>query len=1420
MTDKRTAKKNRISCALIAFLLCLVPQLTTIAALAQTVPSPPGSQATGEQGPQGAARQTEATAKKRYYDSRGQMYQVPPATTQNDKNIDVDVKKIITGVPDAPLVFQAAEQGQDQIIRRAANNAMNDRGNVYNDTYLGLHQWFKDDLVGNLFTNIGQLIGKWMSEIIDGWIADTAQFLGRFLRVFVLNPNIATNGLNGSTDDGISRYVRQGADIMYGIAIDLLLLLFILCIWKFWAEAAWRGAGNLMAPVGRLIFTSGLMLAWPTLYAFEIQITNEMIKEIYFNSSDQVLMLEYALSSAVKGGVIAAGAGATAVFAPIMANMALPGAGAFVGSSFYFASLMIFIILGGMLIAELIYILVLKAIQTALLTAQYMFAPIFLVFFAIPDTENIATGFVRSFVETSLWTFVWVGLLKVMVIILFSDFNPWGKILISVGVLQLMIQVPSFLARAQISPMSDFITAGLITGGALKMLGGLGGALTSAVDKGVGWYTNDRFADRGLQMHKTTAMNGLPTQNANPQQLQALNQVNDDAARNALTQQVQNPGLAPPVRTPGGAAIPGTTGGPANPALNPPGVTTPGATAAGTQAGATTPTGNTPPTNPATNATAQANTAAPTAPNPTTGAVPPTLPVTPGTVAAVAGAAATTLANAQTAGLTQPATQQYKPPTSSIQNWQSTYLGNVPARQMVGSVIACETGVMFDENGTSLVGSTNGTSEIRLRKGATGTEMAHAIYSAGYANEIAHNDKARDAARQSVIEAGMNRPQGMMESMAANWLSNTGGSWNRTAMAKQRFQQSMYEQAALGAQAYLSNDNDHPNKNAYTNYLQNKYGEWNSMKDAMAEHIINNPNSSESAWNINRKAGFESCVQTGLAIGTDTIGAMQNFEVQKLHPFRRKEAALAALAYTAAAVNAQYPGNSDEAKQVRSLAHAEAARNLPADDVNKALAIYQTSGQADLNPTVMGAVGDLSAATVSPHNISYASMLTAAPHVARQMGRVSQTYAGGSASIADLQQHIVPAQGETQAQAMQQVIQVTSQALRAIHGNGIPIQTVMNNEVAPDLFEFLKADIGNAASPQAQRKMRVASTVMKTPGLNNNLETYNATLEYVNSGGPRPDADHINGAIVRINESRSSGQSIAHLNHVVEIDLANQAAGQASLPLDQVNQIAEAYAHGQARDYNQAPAIGKLISHGQQPSRRNIQFMVETMQDNGGQANMDHFNALVRISESTRDASGAAGVFEVMAREELRDRGVDPSQLNVNQMIGELANHNVTANDMASKVAHIQRSGGFSAAQMQDPQIVSVVLDQYDSASPQQMQAINVVSHMMGSSSISNGSGYVEVMTEFLGNSKPGSMRNVNGDTILAAKALNDAMSTYQPDPADQADFNNIKINSFTVGMTMRDPAWQNDHQQTSGKALIDAILDANRNRNRNNNNP
>ncbi|MBS1990197.1 MAG: hypothetical protein JSS83_06735, partial [Cyanobacteria bacterium SZAS LIN-3] len=498
--------------ALVALFVLFASIFIVPGAVAQTTPAPPGQVQTG--GGNGAdlsqgAAATQNTVPDPYYNAN--QY-----TT---------------------LVQQQAEQNTTAVAQNVEQQLWPDFG-AYNDTYDGLSAFWGDDIISNLFSNIGQLIGKWLSEFINGWVADAVQFLTGFLRVFVLNPNIAVNGLgngNGPADD-ISPYIRQGADVMYGIAVDLLLLLFVLCIWKYWAEAAWRGGGNMMGAVGRLIFTAGLLLAWPTIYAFEIQISNEMIKAIYFNSADQVAMLDAAMAAAVKGGLVA-GAGllanATAPVAGQVFGGALGAAGGAggplglalgtVGSLVAFVGLIVYLVLGGILIAELIYILVLKSIQTALLCAQYMFAPLFLVFFAVPDTENVTSGFVKSFVEVSLWTFVWVGMLKILVIVVLSNFNPWGKIVMAVGVLQLMIQVPSFLARAQISPMSDFISAGLVTGGLLKGGSALGNLLSNRAMHFANAVGNFGYAGaKGAPKSQATELNGLANDVARPDLLKDI----------------------------------------------------------------------------------------------------------------------------------------------------------------------------------------------------------------------------------------------------------------------------------------------------------------------------------------------------------------------------------------------------------------------------------------------------------------------------------------------------------------------------------------------------------------------------------------------------------------------------------------------------------------------------------------------------------------------------------------------------------------------------------------------------------------------------------------------------------------------------------------------------------------------------------
>lgn len=1367
----------------------------------------------GSQQPSGTlSGNSQNTVPNPYEDAVPNMYATDQAARVNQENINRGVDRILTG-ESAPLVFQAAEQGNGNEVQRAANNILNASLGSVNETYRGMHQWFKDDLVGNLFSNIGQLICRWLSELINGAIADCAQYLGRFLRVFVLNPNIAVNGLEGRQNDGISPYIRQGADVMYGIAVDLLLLLFILCIWKNWADASWGGAGKLMGSVGRLIFTAGLLLAWPTLYAFEIQISNEMIKAIYFNSGDQVLMLDYALSYAIKGGVIAVGAGAFSVFAPIMANLAIPVAGTFVGSLFYMASIAIFTLLGTILIVEMVYILVLKAIQTALLTAQYMFAPIFLVFFATPVTEDIGTGFVRSFVEVSLWTFIWVGLLKVMVIIMFSNFNPWGKILISIGVLQLMIQVPTFMAKAQIGPASEFVTAGMFTGAAMSLLTNFGKAITGGVDKGINWFANDSYAEKGLKNSKDAALTTLPQSTANQNLLNSLN-------RASATERGRNGGPGadpntPPIKTPGApgekkdgenaatkAAITGQNlNGIAGPQIkdekdkdkDPTKVDTTGKDVA--QKGA---------------ATTSVDVAGP-GPKKGLGAM--------GMVAglsALGGAALAAKDGAAAKGKLPPGAPpdggegkdngRFEWGKSTAEGWNESNLVHVDTRKLIGKLTSVDgVGLRVGQDKTSVLGSAGrGVQRVNIGAGANESEMAHAIYSAAFANNVAQDDPAKDAARQSVIDAGAAKPKGVMESMAANWLSNTGSSWNRTAKAKERFQQAMFEQAAIGSMAYVSQDST--KANAYTSYLRQRYGEWGPDQDAMACHLITNPDSSESPWNRNVGPATENCVQSGVPIGADTRGAMQNMAIQAMHPARRKQAVFAALSATYQQAKELY---GSEHPAVFALAHGEMARAMSGDDVNTALAMYQVNGQEDLNSlssgSYLGAVTGLAAGTGKDAGTAYTCLATAAPYAARRLGRLhASTNINTIHSLSDLEAVILPAEGESSAQAMQVVMQAASSGLGKFEQHKIPMNIVTNPEVAAPVYDFLGADVGNLNSVQGHRKLNIVAKNLSSAGAPTSTHSLQAMYTLMENGGQMDSFDQAHILLAtRAYEERGLG---AVTPHVIEI-AANRgyAMHDGAIPWDQLERHAGPYATGQVTDMRINSVVGQMVDSGLATSRQNVMIAVENASANGGQMDVQQVKAILKVAETTRQSSSAPLVFEQFARVTAAENGIDHRNMALGQVMSSLEAINIQPAHIAANVVQLQRAGGgFADHHMQDPVVVQMLVESAGNSGshPYAPQAINVVTRILGSTQAQSNPQSIEVVQEFLDND--GKMRDVDLGTLNAAMDLAAARSAMSA--SGGAEWSNVKISPALVKMVQRDAGYSvQDHELSPD--LLERIL-------------
>lgn len=1435
-------------CALLIVLL----SCNYCAAIAQTRESDPGPKNSDEQTPEGEARQTQGTVKNPYYNSRQALANMESASRINQAYVSgsgprgvwgqfAAVDKILVG-EQTNVVFQAAEQGKGMDVQRIARNSLNASLGSINSTYTGLHKWYADDLIGNLFTNIGQLIGRWLSELINGWISDSVQYLAQFLRIFVLNPNIAVNGLNGRTNDGISPYIRQGADTMYGIAVDLLLLLFILCIWRHWADASWKGAGNLMAPVGRLIFTAGILLAWPTICAFEIQITNEMIKAIYFNSNDQLAQLHLALATAVKGGLIAAGAGALSVFAPILGGAAAGSAGSMVSGGFYFASIVVFVILGGVLIAELVYLIVLKAIQTALLCAQYMFAPIFLVFFATPSTENIATGFIRACVETSLWTFVWVGLLKVMVIVIYSNFNPWGKILVAIGVLQLMIQVPAFLARAQISPMSDFISAGLISGGLMKAMSGLGSMLTSGVSTLVGKEIESKML-QGVLTATETQPGNLAQDVKNPDLVKSLNEASyDERARQHAQEALGNRGsLTPPTKTTPKDSVPSSK----PPDMKPL-----------TDASATKALDKPPPKSEVDAASAlvadNAPLLEPLPTKPDDKAGPETMPVLPAKDTAPAlntehrdSAAESPTGLGPTAKTPAPATTDtaetstpHKPldataqapgghhpspppatktktpsqpssPTSvwrwqsqGARSWDESNLINVPVRKIIGKLTSVD-GVGVRGTATSgVIGSAeHGVQRINIAHDADDAEQMRVLYTAAYADMVAHDDPARDAARRSAFAAKAHQPQGFKESLIANWMEANGKSWYSTPWAKERFSRGVMSAAVTGAAAYVSGDQT--TANAYTTYLQDRFGDWDAdnkgTQEALAIHYITNPDSSESPFNRNIGPATESCINSGISLSPGARGAMQNMAIQGMHPARRKQAVYAMLAYCFPDIEERY-GNPDK-NPVFDLALGERCRALPAEEVNAALAMYQVSGLADLKPEYTSHVNAVAADTGRELPLCYSSLATAAPHVARQLGRVrASTNLDPVRTISDLNAVIVPSGGETKEEAINVVLATTGAALRAGELHGIPMRTIQDAGTAAAIYEFMGSDVVNINTPSAHRKMQVIAKNLSTPGTPNDAGTFTAIYSYGQAGGniQQLDADHINIA-TRLVDSGVSGRV---LPAAVEMAIQNgYHSSAAPLPVAELVNAAQHYASGQVSDYRYARIVSQMSGANMRNiSNQTIRLAAEAIADTGGEFNEQHVAAVVRVSQGLRNGNFAPDVVETFVRAEgIRANIPSAADMPLGQLIGELDSSGRGMEKIADSIVSVQRMGGFADRQLQEPATVQLLVESQQNAGAHTMQAISVLARIIGADQVMSHPEYRAVAEEFLSND--GQARDLDFRPIQALRDLNvqrqHVQSQIQQMPNDDAraalqeKLGRFQLNKSTMTSITSDPSYK-----------------------------
>ncbi len=924
--------------------------------------------------------------------------------------------------PTMSLIEQETRSRNSSAAQQVNRDLNNDFAN-YNETYSGLNQFWNDTIVGKFFNNFLPWIGKNVSEFLYSWIPSAVQYLARALEIFVLNPNIAVNGLandprftisntpaaqEGQTYiNAIAPEVRKLADIMYGIAVDLLLLLFVLCIWKYWADASWgRGGSNLMGAVGRLITTSALMLAWPTIYAFWIQISNEMIKAIYFNSAAEMVSFDQAMATVIKAGLWAVGGLLLNALAPV-AGAALGGlaggplgglVGGTIGGFVAFAGLIIFMVFGAILIAQLVYLVTLKSIQTILLTAQYMFAPIFIVMFATPDTENACAGFVRSFVEVSLWSFVWVGFLRLLVVIMNTDFSPWGKVVLGLGILQLMISVPAFIARAQISPMSDFLSAGMITGGLVKGAAAIGNTANTFA----GYW-----ADKKMGNHTLGAAQGSPktaTSDLNPSKdirngKESLwKQMGKDKDGNPI-----KPGDGPPATDPTGKTpkvadegdkdktTTGDKAGGEKAAVVPPTKTETGspdasakaATKTGAEKGKTPETGKSgTPTGGAADpakkgSTTPTGTPTSAAPGAKTGGTPVL-----GDASGASGeepslleknlAAATTPTDKDPLGGMLYGTESDDPKKrvpmlGSFAPWAAGRSLLEKAR-LIGMLNRLNKGGKEGKEGTTLAGGSIGTgttmTAIGADKDGNFDKIAAAkVLNAGGIAELAKaHEPLYDAARQSAIDAGYDKPQGMSERIASGIAMGLNGKhWANSATAKNRFHHGMYKEAMKGSLAYMEGKQG----NAYTSALRDFCGDFTPDHEQEAVLAVLDPTSANSGFKANAVKAREACIRTGTDLGMPTITGMSAVMNAGMPQSMQKIGALSNGRYIESMVNYICETDPNYANATYS------DRNLMASRISDSLSKQQVEGITAIGAKHgIDACGDIHRVAATIQNVS------------------------------------------------------------------------------------------------------------------------------------------------------------------------------------------------------------------------------------------------------------------------------------------------------------------------------------------------------------------------------------------------------------------------------------------------------------------
>ncbi len=130
-------------------------------------------------------------------------------------------------------------------------------GGIAGQVFEGMQAIIYYTVGGGWIPKLGWIIAEYTQEFVSDWIGPPiGNFLINRMVAFKDSPDVSFQ------NDTFSQQMRTLNHLVRDFSYDLLLLFFILGIWRYWNNSVW-GNGNLWGAIGRIVAATALVIAWP-----------------------------------------------------------------------------------------------------------------------------------------------------------------------------------------------------------------------------------------------------------------------------------------------------------------------------------------------------------------------------------------------------------------------------------------------------------------------------------------------------------------------------------------------------------------------------------------------------------------------------------------------------------------------------------------------------------------------------------------------------------------------------------------------------------------------------------------------------------------------------------------------------------------------------------------------------------------------------------------------------------------------------------------------------------------------------------------------------------------------------------------------------------------------------------------------------